>query len=207
MPAPLVRRFRVTPDAKLKGKLDEEARIHSVPAAVTTKGMYLADLAARAGAEEARAIWPKLREVPRNNHYIGFHDYPFADALRWLHAVARKEHPDDSLPEGLRLIGRDTVRVFLASKVGRVVRGMVKGARPSLLRLPAMWQITDPWSRASAAVLDDGGVRFEVQGFPGWIDCGLIGTIEQVAMNQGGKPVIDVELEGPMNGVFVVSGV
>jgi hypothetical protein len=56
-------------------------------------------------------------------------------------------------------------------------------------------------------VLDDGGVRFEVQGFPGWIDCGLIGTIEQVAMNQGGKPVIDVELEGPMNGVFVVSGV
>jgi uncharacterized protein (TIGR02265 family) len=207
MSAPIVRRFRVTSGVKLKGSFDEEARILSVPAGVTTKGMYLADLAARAGGEEARAIWPKLREVPRNNHYLGFHDYPFADALRWLHAVARREYPNDSLLQGLRLIGRDTVRVFLASKVGRVVRGMVSGARPSLLRLPAMWQITDPWSRASAEPLDDGSVRFQVQRFPGWIDCGLIGTIEQVALNQGAKPVIDVELDGPMNGVFVVSGV
>ncbi len=64
--------------------------------------------------------------------------YPFADALRWLHAVARQECPQDPALEGL------------------------------------------------------------------WIDCGLIGTIEQVALNHDAKPVIDVELTGPMDGVLVV---
>jgi len=160
---------------------------------------------ARVGPEEARAIWPLLLETPRNGHYQGFRDYPYADAMRWMHAVAHKEHPRDSLLQGMRLLGRDTVRVFLTSTVGRVLKGMATGARPSLLRLPSVWKITDPHSDTSAEDLPDGRVRFRVHGFPGWLDCGLIGAIEQVVMNHGGDSVIDVELTGESEGVLFVS--
>jgi Protein of unknown function (DUF2378) len=121
-----------------------------------------------------------------------------------LHAVAHKAYPHCSLLEALRLLGRDTVKVFLASRAGRVVRSMTIGARESLLQMPAMWKVTDPQNEVLAYEPEAGAVRFEVSGFPGWIDCGLIGTLEQVVINHRVEPVIDVELLEPMRGNFVV---
>jgi hypothetical protein len=47
-------------------------------------------------------------------------------------------------------------------------------------------------------------IVFEVRGFPGWIDCGLIGTLEQVVLSREAEPEIDVVLYGPEYGQFSV---
>ncbi len=197
-------RFRVLPDRALVGSVDAEARVAAIRPDVTTKGMYLADLMSRLDARRIDEIWPKLQAPPRHAKYQQFLDYPFADALRWLHAVARQTYPSVSLLEGLRRLGRDTVKVFLASHAGQVVRSMNLGAREALLRMPAMWKVTDPSHTVIASERSPSEVHFEVRGFPGWIDCGLIGTLEQVVLSRNSRPEIDVVLFGPEHGEFTV---
>ncbi len=197
-------RFTVLPGVSLTGKVDVEARLASVSAATTTKGMYLADLVTRLEARHVDEVWPTLIAPPRHGKYQQFLDYPFADALRWLHAVARFRYPGKSLLEGLRRLGRDTVKVFVASHAGQVVRSMTTGPREALLRMPAMWKVTDPSHTVIASERSVGEVHFEVRGFPGWIDCGLIGTLEQVVISRGAEPEIDVTLFGPEIGEFSV---
>jgi len=81
---------------------------------------------------------------------------------------------------------------------------MTLSPREALLRMPAMWKVTDPAHTVVASEPAQGVVLFEVHGFPGWIDCGLIGTIEQVVLSRGWEPQIDVELLGPERGDFTV---
>jgi uncharacterized protein (TIGR02265 family) len=188
----------------LVGNVDAEARVAAIPTAVTTKGMYLADLMSRLDERHVEEVWPKLQSAPRHRTYQPFLDYPFADALRWLHAVARSQYPNSALLEGLRRLGRDTVKVFLASRAGQVVRSMNLGPREALLRMPAMWKVTDPSAVVTAAERGPTEVHFEVRGFPGWIDCGLIGTLEQVVLSRDAEPEIEVALFSPTHGEFTV---
>ncbi|MEO6599991.1 MAG: DUF2378 family protein [Polyangiaceae bacterium] len=197
-------RFRVQPGVALTGKVDPEARVAAVHPSVTTKGMYLADLMSRLEARLVDDVWPTLQAAPRHGKYQAFLDYPFADALRWLHAVARSKYPQYSLLEGLRRLGRDTVKVFIASQAGQVVRSMTTGPRDALLRMPKMWKVTDPSHTVLASEPGPDEVLFQVQGFPGWIDCGLIGTLEQVVLSRDAQPEIDVVLYGPEHGEFTV---
>ena len=197
-------RFRVQPGVALTGKADPELRVASVHPSVTTKGMYLADLMARLDARVVDDVWPTLQAAPRHGKYQAFLDYPFADALRWLHAVARTKYPAQGLLEGLRRLGRDTVKVFVASQAGQVVRSMTVGPRDALLSMPKMWKITDPSHTVLASEPRPNEVHFQVQGFPGWIDCGLIGTLEQVVLSRDAEPEIDVVLFGPESGEFSV---
>lgn len=166
--------------------------------------MYLADLVARLETHQVDQVWPTLQAAPRHGKYQPFLDYPFADALRWLHAVARHKYPGQGLLEGLRRLGRDTVKVFVASHAGQVVRSMTLGPREALLRMPAVWKMTDPKHTVLASEPRMNEVHFEVRGFPGWIDCGLIGTLEQVVFSRQAEPEIDVVLFGPEHGEFTV---
>ncbi|HWZ88010.1 MAG TPA: DUF2378 family protein [Polyangiaceae bacterium] len=197
-------RFRVVPWAPLVGNVDPSARIAAIAPAVTTKGMYLADLVSRLADRQVKEVWPTLQAPPRHEKYQPFLDYPFADALRWLHAVARHRYPGTPLLEGLRQLGRDTVKVFLASRAGQVVRSMNLGPRDALLRMPAMWKVTDPSAVVVATENGPNEVHFEVHGFPGWIDCGLIGTLEQVVLSRAAEPEIEVVLLSPDHGQFTV---
>ncbi len=192
------------PGVSLKGQVDAEARVASIRPEITTKGMYLADLVSRLEPRQVEQVWPALQAAPRHGKYQPFLDYPFADALRWMHAVAKHRHPTAPLLEGLRLLGRDTVKVFLASRAGQVVRSMTLGPREALLRMPAMWKVTDPMHTVVASEPHPRTVHFEVHGFPGWIDCGLIGTLEQVVLSREVEPELEVVLYGPEHGEFTV---
>jgi uncharacterized protein (TIGR02265 family) len=184
--------------------VDAEARVRAVHPSLTTKGMYLAELVAQLDEGRVAEVWPHLLAAPRHRTYQPFLDYPFVDALRLLHAVARAKYPKVGVLEGLRRLGRDTVRVFLASRAGQVVKEMNLGPRDALLRMPALWKATDPSHSVSASEPEPGVVEFAVRGFPGWIDCGLIGTLEQVVLSRGAEPEIQVDLTGPEQGTFAV---
>ena len=198
------KRFSVTPDQPLTGDVDEAARVSAVPDALTTKGMYFDALMNQLGKNEVEQVWSTLANAPRHGRYQPFLDYPFADALRWLHAVAHKNYPGSTLLEALRRIGRDTVKVFLDSKAGRVVKTMTVGPRESLLRMPKMWKATDPQNLITATATETNAVRIDIEGFPGWLDCGVIGTLEQVVINHHREPELEVELLHLAKGNFTV---
>jgi uncharacterized protein (TIGR02265 family) len=199
------RRFRTRAAVPLEGEIDEAARIAQIPRHHTTKGMYLASLLDRLDEAERAAVIPRLRSHPRHGTYQPFLDYPRDDTVVLLHAVARKHHPGVSVLEGLRHLGRGTVKVFLQTQTGRVVKSMITTPRDALLKLPQIWKKTDPQSTVVVDERPDASVRFVVDGFPSWLDCGFIGTLEQVVMNHRCDPEIDVHLTGPTRGTFVVS--
>lgn len=200
------RSIRITQDRPLVGDVDEDARVAAVPLGRTTKGMYFADLITRLPPDLVERTWREVREPPRHRVYQPFLAYPFADVLRWLHAVARHEHPHASLLEGLRLLGRDTVRVFARSSTGRVVVSMRRTVADSLLKMPEMWAVTDPGNDVSArAVPDDAhAVAFQLRGFEGWLDCGVIGTLEQIVIEHRRRPTIDLRLTSEWQAEMVV---
>jgi uncharacterized protein (TIGR02265 family) len=198
------RRFSLSLHQPLAGDFDEPARLASIPETLMTKGMFLASLSARLSEAEARAVHARLLAPPSHGKYQSFLEYPFRDAMQWLHAAARKEHARVPMLEGLRRLGRDMVRVFLESKAGRVVKAMILGPHESLVRMPQMWKLTDPMNEVVSEAVDDQAVRFEVHGFPGWIDCGLLGTLEQVVLNTGCEPTLDVSLHGVSRATIVV---
>ncbi len=200
----LPRHFVLAFDRPLVGELDEDARLASVPETLMTRGMFLADLVARVPEAQTRVLWSRLRAPPSHDKYQSFHEYPFRDALLWLHAVARKEFSRVPLLEGLRLLGRDMVRVFLESKAGRVVKTMIVGPRDTLLRMPQMWKLTDPMNEITSEAVEEHAVRLEINGFPGWIDCGALGTLEQVVKNAGCVPTIEVALYGTAKATVIV---
>lgn len=201
------RSFRLTAGEPLPRTLasgvDVEARLSAIPPVFRTKGMYLAELVGQLRPSQVDAVWGRLVEPPRHGKYQSFLDYPLADCLRWMHAVASNHYPNKPPLEGLRHLGRDTVRVFLQSKPGKVVRALKRGPEETLLDMPKMWKATDPGTTAVATKQAD-AVRLDVEGFPGWIDCGVIGTLEQVVLNFQCAPELDVQLHGPMKGTFTV---
>lgn len=198
------RRFVARAAVPFEGEVDEDARIARIPPHHTTKGMYLASLLDRLDEAEREAVMPKLRAHPRHGTYQQFLDYPLGDCVTLLHAVARKFYPSVSLLEALRLLGRNTVKVFLQTQTGRVVKSMITTPRDALLKLPQIWKKTDPQSTVVVDEQADGSMRFVVDGFPSWIDCGFIGTLEQVVMNHRCDPEIEVDLTASTRGTFVV---
>jgi hypothetical protein len=81
---------------------------------------------------------------------------------------------------------------------------MILGPRESLMRMPQMWKVTDPMNEVVTDALGEHAVRFEVHGFPSWIDCGLLGTLEQVVINTDCDPTLDVALHGHNRATIVV---
>jgi hypothetical protein len=80
---------------------------------------------------------------------------------------------------------------------------MVQDPRDALLSLPAIWKATDPQSVVVAEQLEHRAIRLQVDGFPSWIDCGVLGTLEQIVMNAC-EPELDVTLASPMSAQIVV---
>jgi uncharacterized protein (TIGR02265 family) len=197
-------RFTTDVDEPFLGDVDLVARIALVPDTNTTKGVYFDAFLSQLPDHDQARVWPLLRSPPRHGRYQAFLDYPFADVLLWLSELARKKHPGKSPLEGLRLIGRDTVKIFLTTQAGKVVKSIKRTARESLLNMPEVWRRTDPQNRVEATELSPQSIRFEVDGFPGWLDSGLLGTLEQVVMNHHGRPVLDVELRDVCHGTVVV---
>ncbi len=145
-PLPPPATIRITPGRALLGSVDEEARIASIPPTRLTKGIYFRTLLEKLPRERAARVWPTLLRPPRQQLYQPFLDYPFADAMRWLHAAAHAKHPSVSLLEGLRRLGRESVQVYRDTPAGQVMTSVPRSLREVLTSLPALYDVTNPGS-------------------------------------------------------------
>jgi hypothetical protein len=68
-----------------------------------------------------------------------------------------------------------------------------------------MWKLTDPRNEVTSEPVGEHAVRLDIRGFPGWIDCGVLGTLEQVVRNTGCEPALDVTLHAAAHATIVAS--
>jgi uncharacterized protein (TIGR02265 family) len=199
MLATATRRFQTKIDVPLTGTHDLEALAKRTDRKDVQKGMYMMALVDQLTAAQAAAVFPRLQAPPRHGQYQQYLEYPVFDLYLWMHAVAMVKYPGLPGQEALRLLGRRFVRVFVESRVGKVtLAARTDGDTPrdALLRLPALSKITNPSLEMKVDGRGPREVHFDVKGFSGWLDSGLIGTFEEVVAIRDAVPTIDVELTG-----------
>ncbi len=98
-----------------------------VPAEATSKGMFLQAL-----VEEAHRRGVTL---PDEGPFQAFYDYPLARCMELTLEAAKLIHPDLSVREALRRIGRLSYGTFAESLIGRVVFGIAGRDMGRILKL------------------------------------------------------------------------
>jgi len=137
--------------------LDAARVIAAVPASATIAGMFF--LALAEGAERRQM----LLEMPRAR-YLPFGFYPVKEFAPLLVKAAGLFHPERSLREGLRRIGRVGPAAFLGSTLGRVTLGASEGVHQIVLAIaktyainirPSRCGVLESQPRSMVVCLDD----------------------------------------------------
>lgn len=126
------------------GPFNVEEHLSKVPPRATVKGMYWNDLYKLA----PRA----LVDLPPGR-YSAFGDYPLVDYMRAVALVARNLHPEASVAEGVRRVGRRGFNTLASSLVGRVLFALAGRDLQSTLGLV---------SQAYRRSLDPGDAQIEL---------------------------------------------
>lgn len=115
-------------DPPWESPLDEEGALRAIPTSATMTGMFLeAVVKLHAAALAGRGVASPPRPNAARDRYVAFTPYPLREHCELLLEVARAIHPELSVREGLRRLGRGAPHVLMQSTVGRVVLGSVEG--------------------------------------------------------------------------------
>lgn len=115
-------------DPPWESPLDEDAALRAIPPSATITGMFLeAVVRLHATALAARGVASSARPKAARERYVAFTPYPLREHCELLLEVAKAIHPELSVREGLRRVGRGAPHVLMQSTVGRVVLGSVEG--------------------------------------------------------------------------------
>jgi uncharacterized protein (TIGR02265 family) len=158
--------------------LDVERELEAIPDSAQVRGMFIAPLAAEAKRLTADTI---------KTRYLPFQLYPLREHARLLVETCRTQYADRSLRAGLRKLGRAAPLAFIASTLGKVVRGSVQGAHDSCAALAKGYAMSLQPGRAFVSEPEEGQqwliVTFEdVYHF---LDCHHVGAFEGALKHAG----------------------
>jgi uncharacterized protein (TIGR02265 family) len=192
-------RFRVTPASILEDTIPVEERLARTPRGYTIKGLFFHAFVRALGRRWSELESKLIAPAPRGD-YVAFDDYPQFDHALLAVEVARMQHPDVPLREGLRRLERDAARVFAESTVGRVVVSLATDPRTAFRIFPGAYRHMQTGGTVRA-IERPRGVRLEMRSFAPWVDCSFLGAIEGAVVLFGKRPQLDVELlaEGDAN--------
>lgn len=151
--------------------LDAEARIRTVPARTTVRGMFF------------RSLLKDLQhpELPPASQFVAFRSYPASEYMRLSVIVCRHLHPRVPLRQALRQLGQTVYPTLLDSMIGRAAFGAIGRNPETLMRLvPKGYTIAtdslDGQVKTLAVTSHTAHLRFV--NFPGFFDCYHVGVVE-----------------------------
>jgi uncharacterized protein (TIGR02265 family) len=192
----------VRPGDILCQPIDVEAQREGVPAAATTKGLFVNLLGAYVKQHRPEAADEYRRFYPRA--YSAFQDVPLKDTL-WRGAdAARLAHPELPLAEALRRMGRPAWQNVLSSLLGRVLFATLGRDLSLIFRYgPRGFEVFEKNStRVRYEQLGDRHFRYRYDPCYNFIDCYHVGVIEGVVLAFGLSPEITVALEARYSGAI-----
>ena len=182
-------RFDTVHDSALKGDVDLESTLASIPADFTTKGMFFARYVAALGAEW-EVLLPSLSAPARHGRYHAFESYPLRDYVRVFDRVARARFPG-STREAFRLLARGEVEVFAESTLGKVTLSLLRDPATTLLRFPEILRIITRGSECSAQRQGERRVAITYTRFHGAVEQAL-GLVEGLVQIYDEAPRVEV---------------
>lgn len=159
--------------------VDLEHAIKRLPPNATVKGMFVTNVVSQApdGARGREAIY--ARAGTSTHKYVPFRDYPYADLIRVLGAVAEVKYPDLSLGQGVRELGKGFYEAFAGSMAGRVMFGLLGRDAERIMPLGYRgWQVCLNFGDIQSEKLGDRHVRYHFKHFPGMVETLDVGVVQ-----------------------------
>lgn len=142
-----------------------------MPADATIAGMFF--LALRDGAQRRQLQLAALR--PR---YLPFGFYPVREFARMLVEAAPRFHPNASLRQGLRLIGRVGPTALLSSMLGKVTLGAAEGVHAAVTAVAKTYCVNVRPSRCEVLSTTPRSLVIALRDVPHFLDCHHVGVFE-----------------------------
>jgi uncharacterized protein (TIGR02265 family) len=175
--------------------VDLEAHLAALPPEATCKGLFLADLVQQAGKVTTERDLFRMAQIAERR-YVGFRDYPLADAVQLAVTTARVLYPRYPLGEGLRRAGQTVFDALMGTHIGRSLFGIL-GREVDLVLLagPKAFKLMVNVGQLTA---DKAGFRtfhLRAQEFPGLLETYQIGVLEGMLRYCGQRGRIRIALE------------
>jgi uncharacterized protein (TIGR02265 family) len=176
-----------TPD--FQKPLDVEGMLAATPASAKVKGMYpqrLVELMVQRGVKA---------ELPK---YIAFKDYPMRELMQRVVEAARKLHPNSTLREGIRELGRLVFPTLQASIAGRVIFSFAGNSYESALKRVAQgYALSQNPGSANLVRISDGEAIVELRSVWNFPDCYQIGVHEGALAWYARKGGVELRVHSP----------
>jgi uncharacterized protein (TIGR02265 family) len=158
--------------------LDVAAVIAAIPASATISGMFIAPLALE--AKRRGLVLPSARE-----RYVSFSFYPLREHAAVLVETCERLHPDRSLRQALRKLGRGAPQALVASTLGKVVLGSVEGVHDVVAAMAKAYPINARPSSVTVLSSERGRAVVRLEEVHYFLDSHHVGTFEGVLKYAG----------------------
>jgi uncharacterized protein (TIGR02265 family) len=176
---------------------DPQLYFDIVPLDATAKGMFLQAL-----ADEAERLG-KTFELPRR--YYAFHNYPLQECMELTLEAAKLIHPDASLREALRRLGRLSYRTFADSMIGRAVFGIAGGDVGRILSLASKGaSVASTVGKIEVASQGESSATLRVSEIYVFAECFNVGIAEGVLEVCGREGYVAQRMTSLTEGEFLV---
>ncbi len=173
--------------------IDVEAHLAAIPEGVTTKGLFLTNLADRIEAAGA----------PRPGRWTPFRNYPVREYAALLVRCAEVVHPGLPLGRGLREVGFTAYPAFAATTLGKVVFSFAGTDPKAALRLaPRAYDLVSAGTSQVTLEETPGEDRLYMRGIYSFPQLHEAGVIEGGIRTFGGD--VDVLVSGVAPGEAVL---
>jgi uncharacterized protein (TIGR02265 family) len=181
-------------DPDFEAPVDVDAHVGRLAEGATCKGMFFLELLKLAAPSRSSAEIAAEAGVD-DRRYVPFRDYPMADHLRLMAAVATLVHPRLPLGEGLRRIGWTVFDTVLASQIGRTIFGIFgSDADALLINLPKAFKILFNFGEIRADKVGPRAFVFTLRDFPAFVETFVVGVLQGVVRFSKERAKIRVSL-------------
>jgi uncharacterized protein (TIGR02265 family) len=189
----------INPD--FSARIDPTEFVRGTPPEATIRGSFLASLLTMAGTSRR-----ELSDPCKDKKYHAFKNYPLVEQVRLLPEVASVLHPNVSLGEGLRRIGRRVYPMFAASLAGRVIFSTV-GHNPKTVLSAGVkaYNVSSSVGQVDVISLDEHHGHFRLDGIYNYIGQYHVGIFEGAVKGLGFEPSVLIKQESRISGEFYVT--
>jgi uncharacterized protein (TIGR02265 family) len=191
-------------DPRFDLPLDLEAHLALLPRDATCKGLFFNDLLRVAARVASTADLCRAAQI-EERRYVTFRDYPAAECLRLMPAVARAAYPKLPPGEALRRFGQAAFDGVMGTQVGRSTLGILgSDVEKILLAVPKVFKLLTSFGKITSEKAGAHTFLLRAKDLPAFLETYGVGAIEGMLRHCRMQGKIRVALDDPGSGLCEV---
>ena len=187
---------------RVDAPVDLDEHLALLPDGATCKGLFFADVIDKSKEAGKEGLLFERAGVSPTRFRL-FHDYPYADYLRLVHAGAQLLQSTATVGEGLRRIGRSQYEALARTHIGRVLFGVLGRDFARIAKAGSKaYALSIGFGQVSYERLADKRGRYVFRDAPVFVETLQVGVVEGGLEATGTRGEVQVEMHSLGHGVI-----